>query len=94
MRQLSLNERKARRRSHRVRRILLGVTALIVLLAGGAFGYDWYLNHQIHRITVRGLSAGLVDGADADTQNILMVGSTTGADWPSRTRPTGSVHRG
>ncbi len=60
-----------------VRRILLGVTALIVLLAGGAFGYEWYLNHQIHRITVRGLSAGLVDGADAHTQNILMVGSTT-----------------
>jgi LCP family protein required for cell wall assembly len=77
MRQLSLDERKARRRSHRVRRILLGVTALIVLLAGGAFGYDWYLNHQIHRITVRGLSAGLVNGADAHTQNILMVGSTT-----------------
>jgi hypothetical protein len=40
MRQLSRDERKARRRSHRVRRILLGVTAFIVLLAGGAFGYD------------------------------------------------------
>jgi LCP family protein required for cell wall assembly len=77
MRQLSRDERKARRRSHRVRRILLGVTAFIVLLAGGAFGYDWYLNHQIHRITVRGLSAGLANGADAHTENILMVGSTT-----------------
>ena len=54
MRQFSLNERKARRRSHRVRRILLGATAFIVLLAGGAFGYDWYLNHEIHRIDRQG----------------------------------------
>jgi LCP family protein required for cell wall assembly len=77
MRRVSRNERKARRRKHRVRRILLSVTAVIVLVAGVAVGYGWYLNHQIHRIKVKGLSASLVNGADANTENILMVGSTT-----------------
>jgi LCP family protein required for cell wall assembly len=77
MRRVSRNERKARRRKHRVRRILLSVTAIIVLVAGATVGYGWYLNHQIHRIKVKGLSASLLNGADANTENILMVGSTT-----------------
>ncbi|HEX4245136.1 MAG TPA: LCP family protein [Acidimicrobiales bacterium] len=77
MRRLSRDHRKARRRQHRVRRILLGVTTVIVLVAAGTFGYGWYLNHQIHRIKVNGLSASLVSGADANTENILLVGSTT-----------------
>jgi LCP family protein required for cell wall assembly len=55
----------------------LSVTTVIVLIAAGTFGYGWYLNHQIHRIKVKGLSASVVAGADANTQNILMVGSTT-----------------
>jgi LCP family protein required for cell wall assembly len=77
MRQVSRNERKARRRKHRVRRVLVSVTTVIVLVAGVTLGYSWYLNHQIHRIKVKGLSANLVNGADANTENILMVGSTT-----------------
>jgi LCP family protein required for cell wall assembly len=77
MRRFSRNERKARRRKHRLRRIVLSVATVIVLIAAGTFGYGWYLNHQIHRIKVKGLSANLVTGADANTQNILMVGSTT-----------------
>jgi LCP family protein required for cell wall assembly len=77
MRQVSRHERKARRRKHRLRRILVSVTAVIVLLAAVTVGYGWYLSNQIHRIQVKGLSASLVNGADANTENILMVGSTT-----------------
>jgi LCP family protein required for cell wall assembly len=77
MRRFSRNERKARRRKHRLRRIVVSIATVIVLIAAGTFGYAWYLNHQIHRIKVKGLSANMVTGADANTQNILMVGSTT-----------------
>ena len=39
-------------------------------------GYAWYLNHEIHRIDVRGLSDVPTSGAEAGTETILMVGST------------------
>ncbi len=56
--------------------ILGSVGMVLVLLAGGTVGYGWYLDHEIHRIDVRGLVDVPTDGADAGTQNILLVGST------------------
>jgi len=54
-----------------------GIAGLVVvLLAGSVAGYAWYLNSQVHRIGVKGLSDGPTTGADAGTENILMVGST------------------
>ncbi len=51
--------------------------ALVVVVAvGGAAGYAWYLNREIHRIDVRGLTDVPTSGADAGTENILLVGST------------------
>ncbi|MGH8981681.1 MAG: LCP family protein [Acidimicrobiales bacterium] len=41
-------------------------------------GYAWYLNHKVHRIYVGGLTPEhTTSGKLADTENILMVGSTT-----------------
>jgi len=50
-------------------------TLLVVVVAGTA-GYAWYLNGEIHRLDVRGLVDVPVSGADAGTENILLVGST------------------
>jgi len=50
---------------------------VIVLVVGAVAGYGWYLNHQIHRVDVKGLTPGATTGADAGTQNILMIGSTS-----------------
>ena len=49
---------------------------MVVLIAGGAVGYAWYLNHLVHRITVKGLAAGETHGTESGTENILLVGST------------------
>ena len=49
---------------------------VVVLIAGGAVGYAWYLNHLVHRITVKGLAAGETHGTESGTENILLVGST------------------
>ena len=49
---------------------------MLVLIAGAAAGYGWYLNHEIHRIDLRNLTSAPVKGADAGTENILMIGST------------------
>jgi LCP family protein required for cell wall assembly len=54
-----------------------GTLALvIVLIAGAAAGYAWYLNHEIHRIDLKNLTSAPVKGDDAGTENILMIGST------------------
>ena len=50
---------------------------VIVLVAGAAAGYGWYLNHEIHRIDLKNLTSAPVKGADAGTENILMIGSTS-----------------
>jgi LCP family protein required for cell wall assembly len=65
-------------RSHRRTAAWVGGTLLlvIVLIAGAAAGYGWYLNHEIHRIDLRNLTSSPVKGADAGTENILMIGST------------------
>ncbi len=49
---------------------------VLVLLAGAAAGYGWYLNHEIHRIDLKNLTSAPVKGDDAGTENILMIGST------------------
>jgi LCP family protein required for cell wall assembly len=49
---------------------------VLVLVAGVAAGYGWYLNHEIHRIDLRNLTSAPVKGDDAGTENILMIGST------------------
>jgi LCP family protein required for cell wall assembly len=71
--------RRRPRRGGRHRRLwwVLGtVGVVLVVLVGGTAGYAWYLNHEIHRIDVRGLVDVPTSGADAGTENILLVGST------------------
>jgi LCP family protein required for cell wall assembly len=63
-------------RHRRLRWVLGSVAVLLVVLVGGTAGYAWYLNHEIHRIDVRGLIGVPTTGADAGTENILLVGST------------------
>ncbi len=70
--------RRARPRRHRwLKRTLLIGAVVIVLAVGAGVGYGFYLNHEVHRVTVKGLTSGATTGGDANTQNILMVGSTT-----------------
>ncbi len=68
--------RREKRRHGKVFWILGSVGVVIVVAVGSAAGYAWYLNHEIHRIDVRGLTDVPTSGADAGTENILMVGST------------------
>jgi len=70
------SRRKQRSRHHRLWWVLGSVGALVVVVVGGTAGYAWYLNHEIHRFDVRGLSNVPTTGADAGTENILLVGST------------------
>lgn len=63
---------RARRRRRR-RRALLGAALALVAIVGALAGYGEYLNHEIRRLDVRGLSAASSSGV----QNILMVGSTS-----------------
>ncbi|MGA7417260.1 MAG: LCP family protein [Acidimicrobiales bacterium] len=67
---------KTRRRRRVKRGILIGVAVLVLLAAGGA-GYAYYLAHDLQRIEVKGLHSGFVTGAEAGSENILMVGSTS-----------------
>ncbi len=53
------------------------VALVIVVIAGAGAGYLYYLNSKIHRVEVHNLTTGLTTGADAGTQNILMIGSTS-----------------
>jgi polyisoprenyl-teichoic acid--peptidoglycan teichoic acid transferase len=65
------------RRRHRWRKwVLAGLAAVLVLVVAGA-GYVYYLTHDLHRVTVRGLHSAFQSGQEQGTENILMVGSTT-----------------
>lgn len=65
-------------KKHRWVKRTLVISAVVVLLAvAAAAGVGWYLNHKIHRITVNGLTDASTSGKLANTENILMVGSTT-----------------
>ena len=68
--------RKGRSRKRTVAWIGGTLALVIVLIAGAAAGYAWYLNHEIHRIDLRNLTSAPVKGDDAGTENILMIGST------------------
>jgi LCP family protein required for cell wall assembly len=71
---------RSRRTSPKARRwrIGAGVFAVLVLVvvAAGA-GYFYYLNAKIHRVEVHNLSPSSTSGAEANAQNILMIGSTS-----------------
>ena len=56
--------------------VLAGLAALLVLVVAGA-GYVYYLTHDLHRVTVRGLHSAFKSGQELGTENILMVGSTS-----------------
>ena len=65
------------RRRRRVKRgVLIGLAVLVVLVGGGV-GYAYYLAHGLHREEVKGLHGALSTGAEAGSENILMVGSTS-----------------
>jgi LCP family protein required for cell wall assembly len=65
------------RRHRKLKWTLVALGLVVVLVVGAAAGYGWYLNHKIHRITVKDLAAAPAKGVDVGTQNILMVGSTS-----------------
>jgi len=69
--------RGRRRSGHRRLWWALGALgSLLVLVVAGTAGYAWYLNGEIHRLDVKGLVDVPTTGADAGTENILLVGST------------------
>ncbi len=68
-------KRRSRRRT--VGYVVGALGLVVVLLVGATAGYAWYLNHEIHRIDLHNLASAPVKGADAGTENILMIGSTS-----------------
>ncbi len=68
---------KERSRRRTVFWVLGTLGLVVVVLVAGTAGYAWYLNHEIHRIDLRNLTSAPGKGADAGTQNILMIGSTS-----------------
>ena len=57
---------------------MLGVLGLVlVVLVGGTGLYLWHLDREIKRITVHHLHRVLNRGAEVNTQNVLLVGSTS-----------------
>ncbi len=68
--------RHSRSRHRKLWWVLGAVGLLLVVAVGGTAGYAWYLNGRIHRLDVKGLLDVPLTGADAGTENILLVGST------------------
>src|SRR5579875_2412814 len=69
--------RRPRTRRQRLRRTLLAALAVVLVVVLSGIGYLYYLTHDLRRVTVKGLSGTLTTGAEAGTENILMVGSTS-----------------
>jgi LCP family protein required for cell wall assembly len=69
--------KKKRTTRRKVVWVLGSLLLVVVLIAGAVGGYAWYLNHEIHRIDLHNLTSSPVKGADAGTENILMIGSTS-----------------
>jgi LCP family protein required for cell wall assembly len=67
---------KKPKRYKKTKRVLLALVILMAVVVAGTAGYAYYLNHKIHRFEVKGLTDSPTTGADAGTENILMVGST------------------
>ena len=67
---------KGKRRRRTKRGIVIGLVVLLVLIGSGA-GYAYYLAHSLQRVQVNGLNGSLATGAEAGSENILMVGSTS-----------------
>jgi LCP family protein required for cell wall assembly len=65
------------RRFTKTKWVLAVVLVIAVLIAGSGAGYAWYLNHEIQRIAIKGITPDPTSGADRGTQNILLVGSTS-----------------
>ena len=69
--------RSAPRRRRRFRRgVVISLVVLLLLIAGGA-GYLYYVTHDLNRVTVGGLRGAFTSGQEAETENILMAGSTS-----------------
>ena len=68
--------KKKRSTRRKVGYVLGSIFLVLVLIAGAAAGYGWYLNHEIHRIDLHNLRSTPDKGDDAGTENILMIGST------------------
>jgi LCP family protein required for cell wall assembly len=68
--------RRPSQRKRRLRRTLIVLGLVVVLIVGAVAGYAWYLDHLVHRITVKGLAKGETHGTESGTENILLVGST------------------
>jgi LCP family protein required for cell wall assembly len=69
--------KKKRSTRRKVAYVFGSLFLVLVLLAGAVAGYAWYLNDQIHRISLHNLSDSPSKGEDAGTENILMIGSTS-----------------
>ena len=84
---------RPRKRRWLKRTLLISLVVIVLAIAAGA-GYGWYLNHRIHRIAVGGLTTGVTTGKDANTENILMVGSTTRCGLKHQTAAYGLCTQG
>jgi LCP family protein required for cell wall assembly len=69
---------KPKSRARRRLKWALLITGLVVFVVVGSIaGYALYLNSQINRVGVGSLSPAATTGAEQNTENILMVGSTS-----------------
>jgi len=59
---------RAGRRWQRLGWVAGSLFLVMVLLAGAAAGYGWYLNREIHRIDLKNLTSAPTKGADAGTE--------------------------
>lgn len=74
---LHAKPRHAVKSRHRLRRVLLISSAVLLVLIVALAGFAYYYTHDLHRVNVRGLLASPTSGVEAGTENILMAGSTS-----------------